>query len=118
MGFNPNAQFAKNVEVVIEYYECNRWRVLYSKTKLNSIEISNLESLPCNSPTKIPYYLSGLFEDICFQCEKIPKEGDEKSNNQVNIEEGYYYYCNECYITVDSKKEEIGKLNYNNQKRR
>ncbi|GBC07462.1 hypothetical protein RclHR1_07490007 [Rhizophagus clarus] len=92
-------------------YESDNVSKIFEKVKINN-------SLPCNSPTKIPYYLSGLFEDICFQCEKIPKEGDEKSNNQVNIEEGYYYYCNECYITVDSKKEEIGKLNYNNQKRR
>ncbi|GBB94233.1 hypothetical protein RclHR1_23160002 [Rhizophagus clarus] len=123
MGFSPNAQFAKNVGVVVE---CYRWRVLYSKTELNSIEISNLEryidtiqyvcgdsfdtladtevsnnnddyesdnvseifekvkinnSLTCNSPMEIPYYSSGLFEDICFQCGKIPKKGDEESNN-------------------------------------
>ncbi|GES76157.1 hypothetical protein GLOIN_2v1489433 [Rhizophagus clarus] len=77
MGFSPNAQFAKNVGVVVE---CYRWRVLYSKTELNSIEISNLESLTCNSPMEIPYYSSGLFEDICFQCGKIPKKGDEESN--------------------------------------
>ncbi|GES82304.1 hypothetical protein GLOIN_2v1489433 [Rhizophagus clarus] len=118
MGFSPNAQFAKNVGVVVECYECNRWRILYSKTKLNSIEISNLESLTCNSPMEIPYYSSGLFEDICFQCEKIPKEGDEESNNQVNIEEGYYYYCNECYITVDSKKRRNRKVKLQQSKRR
>ncbi|GES91916.1 uncharacterized protein LOC111136195 [Rhizophagus clarus] len=163
MGFSPNAQFTKNVGVVVECYECNRWRVLYSKTKLNSIEISNLEryidtiqyvcgdsfntladtevsnnnddyesdnvneifekvkinnSLTCNSPMEIPYYSSGLFEDICFQCGKIPEEGDEESNNQVNIEEGYYYYCNECYITVDSKKRRNRKVKLQQSKRR
>ncbi|GES84620.1 hypothetical protein GLOIN_2v1782174 [Rhizophagus clarus] len=118
MGFSPNAQFAKNVGVVVECYECNRWRVLYSKTKLNSIEISNLVSLTCNSLMEIPYYSSGLFEDICFQCGKIPEEGDEESNNQVNIEEEYYYYYNECYITVDSKKRKNRKVKLQQSKRR
>ncbi|GES83192.1 uncharacterized protein LOC105330322 [Rhizophagus clarus] len=99
MGFSPNAQFAKNVGVVVECYECN--------------------SLTCNSPMEIPYYSSGLFEDICFQCGKIPEEGDEESNNQVNIEEGwYYYYCNECYITVDSKKRRNRKVKLQQSKRR
>ena len=76
---------------------------LFEKVKVN-------DSLTCNSPMEIPYYSSGLFEDICFQCGKIPGENDEESNNQVNIEEGYYYYCNECYITVANKKSQITKI--------
>ncbi|CAI2186063.1 10134_t:CDS:1, partial [Funneliformis geosporum] len=47
---------------------------------------------------------------ICFQCGQIPEANDGESNNQVNIEEWHYYYCNECYITVANKKE-IGKSN-------
>ncbi|GES93290.1 hypothetical protein GLOIN_2v1489433 [Rhizophagus clarus] len=121
-GFSPNAQFAKIFGVVVECYESDtevsnnnddyesdNLSEIFEKVKINN-------SLTCNSPMEIPYYSSGLFEDICFSVGKIPEEGDEESNNQVNIEEGYYYYCNECYITVDSKKEEIGKLNYNNQR--
>ena len=67
---------------------------------------------------EIPYYSSGLFEDICFQCGKIPKEGDEESNNQVDIEEGYYYYCNECYITIANKKRRNRKVKLQQSKRR
>ena len=58
-------------------------------------------SLTCNSTMEFPYYSSGLFEDICFQCGKIPEEDDNEPNNQ---EEGYYYYCEECYVTVANKK--------------
>ena len=64
---------------------------LFKKVKVNN-------SLACNSPMEIPYYSSGLFEDICFQCRKIPE--NEESDN---VEEKYYY-CNEYYITVFGKK--------------
>ena len=43
MGFSPSAQLAKNVGIVIECCECNKWRVLYSKTKLDTMELSTLE---------------------------------------------------------------------------
>ncbi|GES93292.1 hypothetical protein GLOIN_2v1763419 [Rhizophagus clarus] len=124
MGFSPNAQFAKNFGVVVECYESDtevsnnnddyesdNLSEIFEKVKINN-------SLTCNSPMEIPYYSSGLFEDICFQCGKIPEEGDEESNNQVNIEEGYYYYCNECYITVDSKKRRNRKVKLQQSKRR
>ncbi|CAI2167177.1 19849_t:CDS:2, partial [Funneliformis geosporum] len=118
--FSSNAQIAKNVGIVVECCECNKWRVLYTKESetskddnINNYESDNVSklfekvkvnnSLTCDSSMEIPYYSSELFEDICFQCGKIPEEGD---NNQVSIEEGYYYYCNECYITVNNKKKE------------
>ncbi|CAI2163735.1 17971_t:CDS:2 [Funneliformis geosporum] len=120
IGFSSNAQIAKNVGIVVECCECNKWRVLYTKESetskddnINNYESDNVSklfekvkvnnSLTCDSSMEIPYYSSELFEDICFQCGKIPEEGD---NNQVSIEEGYYYYCNECYITVNNKKKE------------
>ena len=42
-GFGPTAQFVRNVGTVIECFECNKWRVLYSKSKLSSFELSILE---------------------------------------------------------------------------
>ena len=42
-GFGPTAQFVRNVGIVIECCECNKWRVLYSKSKLSSFEIAALE---------------------------------------------------------------------------
>lgn len=160
MGFGPTAQFVKNVGIVIECCECNKWRVLYSKSKLSSSEIFTLEryldsiqytcgdsfetlanssttienieqnefdinseensdnvgeifkkvkvddGLKCSDPTEVSYYSSGLFEEICFQCGKVPTdEGNESDRRNVNEgNEGYYYYCSECYMTVPNKK--------------
>ena len=42
-----------------------------------------------SDPTKISYYSSGLFEEICFQCGKVP-EGENDESNRVNVNEGYY----------------------------
>jgi hypothetical protein len=39
-GFGTTAQFVRNVGIVIECCECNKWRVLYSKSKF---EIATLE---------------------------------------------------------------------------
>lgn len=161
MGFSPSSQFAKNVGIVIECCECNKWRVLYSKTKLNAIEVSTLkryfdtiqyacgdtfenaenessdsehddsdnigdlfkkvkinDSLTCNLPMEVPYYSSGLFENICFQCGNIPEENDE-SINSVSIDDGYYYYCNECNSSVSDKRKRSkdAKLQQNKKKR-
>ena len=64
---------------------------------------------------EIPYYSSGLFEDICFQCGKIPEEDDNEPNNQ---EEGYYYYCEECYVTVANKKRRSKDVKFQQTKKR
>ena len=154
--FGPTAQFVRNVGTVIECCECNKWRVLYSKSKLSSFELSILEryldtiqytcgdsfealakemenvgqnesninddennenddvgeifkkvkvddGLLCSNPTEVSYYSSGVFEEICFQCGKVP-EDESNESDRVNENEGYYYYCSECYITVSNKK--------------
>ena len=44
-GFGPTAQFVRNVGIVIECYECNKWRVLYSKSKLSSFKTAALEGI-------------------------------------------------------------------------
>ncbi len=50
------------------------------------------DGLLCDRPMEVAYYSSGLFENICFQCGKVPEN------------EGYYYYCDECYATTPGKK--------------
>ncbi|CAB5209769.1 unnamed protein product [Rhizophagus irregularis] len=151
--FGPTAQFVRNVGIVIECCECNKWRVLYSKSKLSPFEVSILEryldtiqytcgdsfealvenveqnesningdensehdyvgeifkkvkvddGLIFNNPTEISYYSSGLFEEICFQCGKVPEDECDESD-RPNLNEGFYYYCDECHTTVSSKK--------------
>ncbi|RGB33953.1 hypothetical protein C1646_668928 [Rhizophagus diaphanus] len=91
-GFGPTAQFVRNVGIVIECCECNKWCVLYSKTN-SSIEMENVgdeysesddvgnifenvkvdDKLMCSNPMELSYYPNGLFEDICFQCGKYQK---------------------------------------------
>ena len=81
---------------------------IFEKVKVNN-------SITCNSTMEIPYYSSGLFEDICFQCGKIPEEDDNEPNNQ---EEGYYYYCEECYVTVANKKRQSKDVKFQQTKKR
>ena len=50
------------------------------------------------------YYSSGLFEDICFQCGKVPEDEFDESE-KVSVNEIYYHYCDECYTTVSNKKD-------------
>ena len=59
------------------------------------------DGLLCSNSTEVSYYSSGLFEEICFQCGKVP-EDESNESDRVNVNEGYYY-CDECYITVSSK---------------
>jgi hypothetical protein len=59
--------------------------------------------LLCSNPTEVSYYSSGLFEEICFQCGKVPEDECDESDI-VKVNEGYYYYCSECYMTVSDKK--------------
>ena len=57
----------------------------------------------CSNPTEVFYYSSGLFEEICFQCGKVPEDECDESD-RVKVNEGHYYYCGECYMTVSDKK--------------
>ncbi|GBC09809.1 hypothetical protein RclHR1_09120006 [Rhizophagus clarus] len=80
MGFSPNAQFAKNDGVVIECYECNRWHVLYSKPKLNSIKISNLKRYI----DTIQYMCEDSFDTLA-DTEVSNNNDDYESNNVSKI---------------------------------
>ena len=148
--FGPTAQFVRNVGIVIECNECNKWRVLYSKSKLFPIEVSTLEryldtiqyicgdsfenlgesddvgeifkkvrvddSLLCDRLMEVAYYSSGLFEDICFRCGKVPENECDESN-KVSVDEGYYYYCDECYVTTSGKKKRTKNTKFKSAKR-
>ncbi|CAB4397956.1 unnamed protein product [Rhizophagus irregularis] len=61
------------------------------------------DKLMCSNPMEISYYSSGLFEDICFQCGKVPEDEFDESE-KVSVNEIYYHYCDECYTTVSNKK--------------
>ena len=61
------------------------------------------DGLLCDRPMEVAYYSSGLFENICFQYGKVPENECDESN-KVSINEGYYYYCDECYATTPGKK--------------
>ncbi|CAI2179249.1 11947_t:CDS:2, partial [Funneliformis geosporum] len=129
-GFGPTTQFVRNVRIVIEstlerylntiQYICGDF---FEALANSSIIIENVgdennkkddverifenvkvdNKLACNNPMEFSYYSSGLFEDICFECEKVPEnECDESA--RVSINEVYYYYCDECYTTVSNKK--------------
>ncbi|CAB4430244.1 unnamed protein product [Rhizophagus irregularis] len=83
-GFGTTAQFVRNVGIVIECCECNKWRVLYSKSK---VEIATLER-----------HLLSVW--------KAPEDEFDESE-RVSVNEIYYQYCDECYTTVSNKKKQI-----------
>ncbi|PKC00831.1 hypothetical protein RhiirA5_427645 [Rhizophagus irregularis] len=74
MGLRPSAQYCKNVGTLIQCGECDKWRVIYSKSKLSSHETNN--TLTCNSPIEIPYLIfNGMFKKaLCFNCEQNVKK--------------------------------------------
>jgi len=53
---------------------------IFKKVKVN-------DSLTYNHPMEVSYYSSGLFEEICFKCGKVPEEIDEseKFNDHIII---------------------------------
>ena len=53
LGYAPSQQHARNVGVLVQCDDCAKWRLLYSKTKLNYSEISELQ---------------GLLDDISYSC--------------------------------------------------
>ena len=77
MGFSPNFQFAKNVGLVVECCECNKWRVLYSKSKLNSIEITTLERYIDSIQ-----YICGDSFDILADNTKSSQENNSNNNKR------------------------------------
>ncbi|CAB4386075.1 unnamed protein product [Rhizophagus irregularis] len=60
MGFRPNAQHCKNVGTLIQCGECDKWHVIYSKSKLSSHENDELTRFL----DEIQYTCGDTFYDI------------------------------------------------------
>jgi hypothetical protein len=60
MGFKPSAQYCKNVSTLIQCGECNKWRVIYSKSKLTLQESEELTRFL----DEIQYTCGDTFYDI------------------------------------------------------
>ena len=58
--FNPTAQTAKNVGMVIQCQECGKWRCLHAKKKLSGPKRNELEVLL----EMLLYSCGSIFEDI------------------------------------------------------
>ncbi|RIA89460.1 hypothetical protein C1645_824848 [Glomus cerebriforme] len=86
--FGPTAQFVRNVGSVIEYCECNKWHVLYSKSKLSSFEISSLERYL----DTIQYVCGDSFEALAnsrAEMENIEQSGsDNGDENSEHDDDG------------------------------
>ena len=114
LGFSPSQQHAKNVGLLLQCDECNKWRLLFNKQKLNYHEISELEGVlddisytcgfsfsevdlsgklkgvcvkdhRCSDPIEKLYYSCG-FELICYWCGSIDVSEDQE----------YFPLCTDC----------------------
>jgi len=96
----------KNVEQDIndENSEYDDVGEIFKKVKVD-------DELLCSNPTEISYYSSGLFEEICFQCEKVSEDKYDESD-RVKINERYYYYCSKCYMIVSEKKKHAKNIRF------
>ena len=113
-GFTPSQQHVQNVGLLVQCEECDMWRLLFCKHKLNYQEVvelgktlddisytcgvsfSDLE-LPgrlnnvcvrdhkCKDPIENMYYSCG-FEPICMKC----ASGDVQSNTE------FFPLCHDC----------------------
>jgi len=75
--FGPTGQFVRNVGIVIECNECNKWRVLYSKSKLSPFEVSTLERYL----DAIQYICGDSFENFGDSKTEIENIEQNDSNN-------------------------------------
>ena len=72
MPFTPTAQFAKNV-IVIQCHECEKWRLIYSKTVLSSrekVELNNI-LLSCIHVVVDFKRLSMMTIQFCTKCSLV-----------------------------------------------
>ena len=93
MGFSPSAQYAKNVGTVIQCGECNKWRVLYSKSKLNNEESAKLSRFLDG----IQYTCGDSFEGLILKIQQneflelfLKVKVNDKLNCQSNMKTSYY----------------------------
>jgi len=114
IGFTPSQQHIKNVGVLVQCEECDKWRCIFCKHKLTHQEVSNLEKIleesaytcgvlfsnlelsgrlknvcvkdhRCTDPIEKLYYSCG-FEPICL-CDLISTGNDDSA---------FLPMCSEC----------------------
>ena len=125
--YSPAEQHARNVGLVIQCDECDKWRLLFSKRKLSVSQRKKLEEIitdvsyscgattddlllpetlagvgvqthDCGDPIEKIYFSAYKNDPLCIHC---------GSTNNLTIpkdEDNFYHYCDEC-----SMKERILK---------
>ena len=119
IGFSPSQQHVHNVGLLVQCEECDKWRVLFCKHKLNYLEVTELGKclddisytcgvmfsdldLPgrlknvcvkdhkCSDPIEKLYY-SCDFEAICCWC------ASDDVTSELELE--YLPLCQDCRLT-------------------
>ena len=65
MPFTPTAQYARNVDVVIQCHECEKWRLLYAKNVVTRWEKTKLEK---------------ILEEVQYSCGSSLQDIDDESS--------------------------------------
>ena len=119
LTYSPSEQHARNVGVLVQCDECDKWRLLFSKRKLSARERAQLEGiiadvsyscgatiedliLPdtlksvgirshnCSDPIEKFFYSAYKDDLICIHC-------GSSNNLMVPVEsETFYLYCSDC----------------------
>ena len=117
LPFSASIQHVKNVSIIIQCEECQKWRLLYCKRKLTTSERCELlhildtvtytcgaqledlvdidkqfddvfcRQIRCNEQMVKLYYSVGEYETVCIHC------GGEES---LEERQGYYPQCRDC----------------------
>jgi hypothetical protein len=82
MGFNASAQCAKNTGFVIQCSECNKWRVLYSRTKLTVTEDTQLERFL----DTIEYICGDTFDGLVDLSNSLDTKNIKEVDKNINEE--------------------------------
>ena len=127
LTYSPTETHARNVGVVVQCDECNKWRLLFSKRKLSAKQRQQLEeiiadvSYSCGATTEdliLPealasvcirahecsdhiekiYYSAYKDDPLCIHC------GSTTSLNIPSESDSFYHFCDDC-----SPKERIYK---------
>ena len=122
IGFSPSAQYAKNVGTVIQYGECDKWRVLYSKTKLNDEESAKLSRFL----DSIQYTCGDSFEELNSEIQQnkyselfLKVKVNDKLNCQSNMKTSYYscrlFENDVCFICDEQCQEDMLNSSIDNE---
>jgi len=100
-SFSPSQQHAKNVGLLLQFEECDKWRLLFCKHKLTVQEVSDLQSILDD----ISYTCETTFEDL-----ELPGRLTNvfvKDHGCADSIEKLYYSCGFEPICVHCASEEV-----------